>query len=147
MYEVSPEVVSYATSYEPAGVLSQQRGESYYWVPGPAEASPEAAQSIETASAMIEPTANATVITYEIDERIVYLTNERPIPGFYAQTADHLFVWIPGVRDPTDADRELIQTVISAQQSGGKDALDREVRKLEAGREPPPEPQEAQAKS
>ena len=139
MYEISPEVVAYATSYKPVGVLSERRGENYYWLPGPAEASPESAQSIETASAMAEPTANATVITYEVDGRIVYLTNERPVPGFYAETWDHLFVWIPGVREPTDGERELMRTVISAQQSGGKHALDREVRRLEAGREPPPD--------
>jgi len=112
--------------------------ERYFWVPGPSDVSPEAKEWVVAAGAMPQPTANATVITYSAGGRIVYLTNERPVPGFYSETADQLFVWIPGVKEPTDEERDLIKTVIAAHQSGGKKALGREVRKLEANREPPP---------
>ncbi len=139
MYEVSPEVVAYATTYPPQGVFAEKQGQRYFWVPGPAEATAEAKQSIVTAGAMPQPTANATVITYDIGGRVVYLTNERPIPGFYAENADQLFVWIPGVREPTDDERNVIRTAITAHEAGGRDALDREVRKLEANREAPPD--------
>ncbi len=145
MYEISPEVVGYATTYEPQGVYAEQMGERYVWVPGPAAESPDAKRDVTAAGGMREPTANATVITYEIDGRIVYLTNEHPIPGYYAEPTDQLFVWIPGVQEPTDEDRKLVETVIRVHQSGGNEALDREVRKLEVGREPPPEAEPARA--
>lgn len=138
MYELSPEEVAYATTYAPDGVYAEKQGARYFWLPGPAVASAEARQLIVTAGAMPEPTANATVITYQIGDRIVYLTNEPPIPGFYREDDDQLFVWIPGVREPTDADRAAIGTAITAHEAGGREALDREVRKLETSREPPP---------
>ena len=53
-------------------------------------------------------------------------------------------MWIPGVQEPTDEERNLIQTAITAHRSGGKDALDREVRKLEANRERPPAAQDGE---
>ena len=143
MYEVNPEVVVYATTYTPPDVYSVQQGQRYYWAPGPADESAEAKQSIATAGELPQPTANATVITYTISGRIVYLTNERPAPGYYAETADQLFVWVPGVRSPTEDERDLIRTAITAHRSGGKDALAREVRKLEKNRErPPPVPED-----
>ena len=138
MYEISPEVVVYGTTDVPQGVYSVEQHERHYWVPGPADESAEAKQWIATAGAMAAPTANATVITYEVAGRFVYLTNERPAPGFYAEPADQLFAWVAGVVEPTDEERDLIQTVITAHQSGGKDALGRKVRKLEANREDPP---------
>jgi hypothetical protein len=87
---------------------------------------------------MEQPTANSTVITYTVAKRTVYLTNEQPARGIFSEPADQLFAWIPGVEDPSEEERKLIASVIDAHQSGGKDALDREVRKLERGREPPP---------
>jgi hypothetical protein len=138
MYETSPDAAVYGTTYEPDGVYSVKQGERYYWAPGPAKESADAKQLSTAAGDMTEPTANSTVITYAVGDRVVYLTNEAPIAGYFSETADHLYVWIPGVKDPTDEERALIATVIKAQQSGGKAALDREVRKLEKGREPPP---------
>jgi hypothetical protein len=139
MYEINDEVVSYATSYEPVGVYSVQHEDQFYWLPGPAKESKEASQWSASASDMKQPTANSTVITYAVGERIVYLTNERPIPGFYSESADELFVWIPGVQEPSDEERAIIREVVAAHRAGGKDALDREVRKLQQGREAPPE--------
>lgn len=138
MYEVSPEIVAYATTYEPADTYSEKHGDRYYWVPGPEKESANAKEWLAAAAGMEQPTANATVITYTVGDRVVYLTNERPAPEFYAETTDQLFVWVPGVRTPTDEDRALIARVIEAQKEGGKQALDREVRKLEKGREAPP---------
>ncbi len=139
MYEISDEVVSYATSYIPVDVYSERHGDHYYWVPGPANKSNEAKQWNTMAGEMKQPTANSTVITYAVAERTVYLTNERPVPGFFSATADELFVWIPGVKEPSDEERAVIDEVIAAHKAGGRDALDREVRKLQEGREAPPE--------
>jgi hypothetical protein len=98
----------------------------------------EAEQPVAQAASMDAPTANSTVITYQIDGRVVYLTNERPLPGYHSEPADNLFAWIPGVKEPGDAERDLLDRVVTAHLEGGKDALEREARKLEAGREPPP---------
>jgi hypothetical protein len=138
MYEVSDEVVVYATPNDPAGVYSRKHGERYYWTPGPASRSTEVAGWLESAEGMETPTANATVIQYKLGKRVVYLTNERPVPDVYAESVDHLFVWIPGVKDPSEEDRALIAQVGKAHRSGGKGALDREVRKLQKDRDPPP---------
>jgi hypothetical protein len=145
MYEVGPQVIGYSTTYEPEGVYSEEIGGRHVWVPGPAAESPDAKRDVTAVGEMNEPTANATVITYEVDGRIVYLTNEHPVPGYYTEQADQLFAWIPGVKEPTAEDRKLVETVISAHQSGGNIALDREVRKLEVNREPPPEAKPAEA--
>jgi hypothetical protein len=138
MYEVSDEVVVYATTYIPLDVYAVRHGERYFWAPGPSKESGEAKQWLVTAGAMPEPTANATVITYAVGGQVVYLTNERPVPDFHADPVDELFAWIPGVKKPNDEERKLVATVIKAHQSGGKDALGREVRKLETNRQPPP---------
>lgn len=138
MYEVSPEVVAYATSHPPARVYAEKQGDQYFWLPGPATPSVEAKAAIAKARGMSEPTANATVITYATGERIVYLTNERPFPGIYAEPTDQLFAWIPGVETPTEEQKSLIREVIAAHEAGGEKALDREVRKLEANRPAPP---------
>jgi hypothetical protein len=87
---------------------------------------------------MEQTTANSTEITYTIAGQTVYLTNEQPAHGIFSESTDQLFVWIPGVEDPSEEERKLIAAVIDAHSSGGKDALDREVRKLERGRESPP---------
>jgi hypothetical protein len=148
MYEINDDVVVYATTYAPKGVHSEKQGERYFWAPGPAEGDdPLVTDWIVLAGTMPQPTANATVITYTIGDRIVYMTNERPAPGFFTEEADRLYVWLPGVRKPTAEDLEVISRAVTAQQSGGKDALDREARKLEEGREPPPDPPEQDAAS
>ncbi len=138
MYEISSEVVVYATTTIPVDVYAVQQGERFHWVPGPAQTSPETKDWIAKSGAMSQPTANATVITYRIGPYTVYLTNERPVPGFYAETSDQLFAWIPGVREPNQEERDALATAINAQQSGGKLALEREVRKLEENHAPPP---------
>jgi hypothetical protein len=138
MYEIDADVVAYATTYEPTAVYSVKKGEFYYWVPGPEEASDAVDKWSASAADMKQPTANSTVITYTVDEQIVYLTNERPAPGFYAKPSAELFVWIPGVQDPTDSEKAMIEEVIKAQAAGGRAALDREARKLEEGHEAPP---------
>ena len=118
---------------------AREQAEVWAQAPGPAEASGEAKAWIVAAGAMPSPTANATVITYTIGPRIVYFTNERPVTGFFAEPSDQLFAWIPGVREPSDEERDAIRTAVTAQRAGGQAALDREARKLEKGREPPPE--------
>ncbi|MBW2289711.1 MAG: hypothetical protein JRG90_18065 [Deltaproteobacteria bacterium] len=138
MYEETPKVVVYATPYRPTDVFSAKHGDYYYWVPGVTTESSQTKLWTATAVAMKQPTANSTVITYTAAEQTVYLTNEQPAPGIFSESTDQLFVWIPGVEDPSEEERKLIASVIDAHQSGGKDALDREVRKLEKGREPPP---------
>jgi hypothetical protein len=148
MYEISPEIVAYATTYPPPGIDAKKQGDSWYWVPGPADSSAgDTRQSVDAAAGMDQPTANSAVITYATEGRIVYLTNERPIPGYYSEPADNLFAWVPGVREPNDADRELIGRVVEAHVQGGKNALDREARKLQAGHEPPPPRPEAGEKA
>jgi hypothetical protein len=136
-------VVAYATTYAPKDVYSETFGGRYFWLPGPSERSANAKEWLDTAGRMEQPTANATVITYTVGDRVVYLTNERPAPGFFAEGTDQLFAWIPGVRKPTEADRALLERVIRAQKEGGKQALDREVRKLQQGRDAPPDPTES----
>lgn len=138
MYEIDPTVVVYSTDYRPEGIAAVKKGERYYWTPGPKDKSREVEKWASQASAMAGPTANATLITYTIGSRTVYLTNERPAPGFFAEPSDQLFAWIPGVRDPTQADRESIGTAIAAHRAGGRQALDREARKLEDDHAPPP---------
>jgi hypothetical protein len=63
------------------------------------------------------PTANSTVITYAAGDRTVYMTNEPPIPGFYSEASDELFVWIPGVEEPSDEDRAVVARVIAAHEA------------------------------
>ena len=138
MYEIDPQVVVYATSYEPVGVYSVEQGTRFYWAPGPSQKAADAKKWIEQAGAMPAPTANATVITYTIGKQLVYLTNEAPAPGFFSEPSDQLFAWIPGVRKPSDEERDAIRSAITAQDAGGRAALDREARKLEKNREPPP---------
>ncbi len=138
MYEVAPDVVVYATTYRPEGVYAEKQGTRFFWAPGPKKSSSDAKGWIEKAGSMPAPSANATVITYTIGKRIVYLTNERPAPGFFAESASHLFAWIPGVREPDEEELDTIRTAITAQRAGGQAALDREARKLETSREPPP---------
>ena len=138
MYEQTPKVVVYATTYRPEEVHSAKHGDYYYWVPGVTTESSQSKLWTATAIAMNQPTANSTVITYTMADQTVYLTNEPPVPGIYAAPADQLFVWIPGVGDPTEEQQQTIAAVIEAHESGGKDALDREVRKLEKDRDPPP---------
>jgi hypothetical protein len=77
-------------------------------------------------------TANATVITYTIGVHFVYRTNEPPVPGIYAEQTDLLFVWIPGVREPSAIERNAIASALKA-----------EVRKLQHERSPPPSAAEA----
>ena len=138
MYEVSPEVSVYATPSIPVDVYAVRDDGFYYWLPGPAKESDEVNQLIAEASELDRATGNSTVITYAAAGRTIYLTNERPIPGYYSEQSDHLFVWLPGVKDPTDEEKELVGLVISAHREGGQAALDREVRKLEEDREEPP---------
>lgn len=138
MYEIDPTVVVYSTDYRPAGVETVKKGDRHFWAPGPKDKSREVEQWASLASAMPAPTANATLITYTIGSRTVYLTNERPAPGYFSESSDQLFAWIPGVRKPSESDREAIGTAIAAHRAGGRNALDREARKLEANREPPP---------
>jgi hypothetical protein len=139
MYEVNSQVVAYATTYTPTGVYFEKVGGRNFWLPGPSERSANAKEWLDQAGKMEQPTANATVITYQVGERLVYMTNEHPAPGYFAEQTDQLFAWIPGVRKPSTADRALLEKVIAAQKEGGKEALDREVRKLEKGRDAPPE--------
>lgn len=138
MYEETPEVVVYATPYRPTDVHSTKHGDYYFWVPGVTTESSQTKLWTATAVAMKQPTANSTVITYSIEGQTVYLTNEPPAPRIFSGSTDQLFVWIPGVEDPSEEEQQRIAAVIDAHSSGGKDALDREVRKLERGREPPP---------
>ena len=143
MYELSDGLVVYSTSYEPNGVYAEQLSGRYFWPPGLADRSSEAKEWIARAAGTEIPTANATVITYTIGDHFVYLTNEPPVPGIYAEQADLLFVWIPGVREPSEDERNAIATAISAHNGGGASALEAEVRKLQVERSPPPSAAEA----
>jgi hypothetical protein len=78
------------------------------------------------------------VITYTIGDDLVYLTNEPPVLGIHAEQADLLFVWIPGVREPSATEKDAIATAISAHGGGGGSSLEAEVRKLQDTRSPPP---------
>jgi len=139
MYEENDDVSVYRTSYKPTGVYFSEKDGQYYWAPGPSSESADASEWTSAAASMKEPTANSTVITYTVGDQIVYLTNEKPLPGYFSEPTDQLFVWIPGVETPTDEQREIIARVIKAHSSGGQAALDREVRKLEKDRDPPPD--------
>jgi hypothetical protein len=137
MYEIATDLVVYATSYEPRGVYSKKINDRYFWPPGLAKSSPEAKGWVSRAAEMSKPSSNATVITYTIGEKLVYLTNERPVFGIHAERSDALFVWIPGVREPSSEEKDAIATAVSAHSEGGGKALDLEVRKLEEDRSPP----------
>ncbi len=139
MYELDSERVVYSTDHRPEGIYSVKKGQRYFWAPGPAARSREVESWTKEASAMSAPTANSTLITYTIGPRAVYLTNERPAPGYFSESFDQLYAWIPGVRDPSPSDRDAIATAIAAHRSGGRQALDREARKLEKDHEPPPQ--------
>ncbi|MBW2389063.1 MAG: hypothetical protein JRG89_11585 [Deltaproteobacteria bacterium] len=138
MYELSKDVVVYSTSYEPQGVYSVKKDGRYFWPPGLAEDSPEAGEWIEQAAEIEQPSANASVIIYTIGDRSVYLTNESPVTGIHFERSGALFVWIPGVRDPSAEERDAIATAITAHGEGGSSALEAEVRKLQDERSPPP---------
>lgn len=138
MYELAPGLVVYSTSYKPKGVYGEQKSGRYFWPPGPAATSSEAQEWIARASGMKTPTANATVITYTIGDNLVYLTNEPPVLGIYAEQADLLFVWIPGVREPSANEKNAIATAINAHDGAGASSLEAEVRKLQDERSPPP---------
>jgi hypothetical protein len=138
MYEIDPSVVVYSTDYEPEGVYSVKRGERHFWVPGAKKGARDIDNWTKLASSMPAPTANASMITYGIGSQVVYFTSERPAPGFYSAPSNNMFVWIPGVREPRDGDLAVIDRAIEAHRAGGQNALDREARKLELNRDPPP---------
>jgi hypothetical protein len=137
MYRVASDTVVYATSYEPQGLYWEDVKDRYLWVPGAATASSAVKTAIEHASTMSVPTANATVITYTISGERVYLTNEAPIAGTFSERADVLYAWIPGVRSPTQAQKDAIATAVTAHQQGGAQALASEVQKLQQGKPAP----------
>jgi len=123
MYQISPDAVVYVTSYQPQGVYSSATNGRFYWVPGPAAASDEVSNDINAAVSMEQPSANATVITYAIAGNLVYLTGQPPLRGFYAQPADSLFAWMPGVTQPTQAQRDAIGTAVVVHHQEGAKAL------------------------
>jgi hypothetical protein len=137
MYRVASDTVVYATSYQPQGLYWQDVKDRYFWVPGAATGAPQVTTAIAHATSMSAPTANATVITYTIGAERVYLTNEAPLAGTYAQRADVLYAWIPGVASPTQAQRDAIATAVTAHEQTGAKALAGEVQKLEAGKPAP----------
>jgi hypothetical protein len=137
MYEVSSEAVVYSTSYNPKGMYWENVKGRSYWVPGAAKASREVKKAIQRAGAMTTPTANATVITYTIGEDLVYLTNEAPLTGIYSQRADVLHAWIPGVTNPTEAERNAIATAVTAHEQGGAKALASKVEELQKSKPAP----------
>jgi len=137
MYRVASDTVVYATSYQPQNLYWQEIHGRAYWVPGAATGTPDVKSSIAHASEMKTPTANATVITYDIDGARVYLTNEAPVAGVYSQRADVLYAWLPGVSDPTQAQRDTIATAVTAHRQGGEQALTKQVQQLEKARPAP----------
>ena len=138
MYEVDPGTVVYATTYEPDDVYSTEDDGRYFWLPGAKKNTKDAKKSIEAAIEAEKPTANATVITYQMGDRLVYLTNEPPVEGTYSTHSEELFAWIAGVAEPSSKDRDAIAGALTAHGEGGSAALEREVRKLQESREPPP---------
>jgi hypothetical protein len=137
MYEISPKLVVYATSYDPEGLYAEKSGEYYYWVPGAAKGTPEVKKWIKQAQQRDEPTANSTVITYTINDRLVYLTNERPMQNIHAEQADGLYAWLSGVAAPNEKQQDALTTALTTHREGGEKALDAKVRELQEGREPP----------
>jgi len=137
-YEVAGGGVVYSSDFRPEGVQAVKQDGRYFWALGPSAPRQETDAWVARAAAMEKPTANATVITYAIGDRRVYLTNEKPAPGYYAEPCDQLYAWLPGVRHPTDEERQAIATASAAHRAGGREALDREARKLERGHAPPP---------
>lgn len=137
MYRVASDTVVYATSYQPQGMYWQEIHGRSYWVPGAAQGTPDVKSSIAHAAEMKTPTANATVITYDISGERVYLTNEAPLAGTYTQRADVLYAWLPGVTSPTQAQRDAIATAVTAHENGGAQALAKQVQQMEAGKAPP----------
>ncbi|MEW6268823.1 MAG: hypothetical protein AB1689_05945 [Thermodesulfobacteriota bacterium] len=137
MYRVASDTVVYATSYAPQGLYWQDVKDRYLWVPGAANGSSDVKTAIERAAGMTVPTANATVITYTIAGERVYLTNEAPIAGTFSERADVLYAWIPGVTRPTQAQKDVVATAVTAHQQAGAQALAGEVQKLQQGKPAP----------
>jgi hypothetical protein len=137
MYELEPSVVVYSTSYEPEGLYSVAHTDRYYWVPGVKKKSPLAAERIERAIEAKKPSANATVITYQVGDDLVYLTNEPPVDGIHAQSSDRIYAWIPGTSEPSQQQTDALATALTAHRDGGSASLEREVRKLQESRQPP----------
>jgi hypothetical protein len=139
VYEAAEGVSVYSTSWEPDDVYSEPHEGQFYWVGGESEATPELEGWIATAvEARDKPDANASVISYEVSDRTVYLTSEPAAPGTYAKQEDGLYAWIPGVSEPSDEDEAAIATALRTQAGAGGEALEKEVRGLEEGREEPP---------
>lgn len=138
MYELAPDLVVYSSDKKPQGVHAAKYGKRYFWAPGPTKADPRTDDWLRRASEMKAPTANASIITYGIGGQVVYLTSEKPSPGYFSETSDQLYAWMPGVLHPNDAQNDAIGTALAAHRAGGRQALDREARKLEQKRDPPP---------
>lgn len=133
-YDMSSGVVVYSTSYAPTGVFSSQANGRYYWIPGAATGTPEVEDNIEAATEMAQPSANATVVTYTVNGERTYLTSQPPIAGIYNQPADRLYAWMPGVKDPTQAERDIVGSVVAAHRDNGARALHDEVSRAAAVR-------------
>jgi len=141
MYDIEPGVAVYSTSYDPEDVYSKKKDGRHYWVPGAKKGSKQVKGWIKGAIESNEPTANATVITYELGAELVYLTNEAPMPGIHTRRSGDLHAWIAGVSQPSEEERDALAAALTAHSGGGSAALEREVRKLQESREPPPKPE------
>lgn len=107
-------------------------------MPGVNKTSKEVEAWIQSAIAADKPSANGTVITYQMGQRLVYLSNEAPVEGVYSRKSGEFFGWIAGVTDAEPAQRDAIAGAIAAHAGGGSAALEREVRKLQNSRDAPP---------
>lgn len=123
MFQVSPGVAVYVTSFRPQGVYCKDVEGRYYWIPGAASASPEVDDALNAAAAMQQPTANATVITYAVGGSLVYFTAQPPLHGIYSQSATSLYAWMPGIAQPSDAQRDAIAASVTVHGQQGARAL------------------------
>lgn len=123
LYQVTPDAAVYATSYAPQGVYCKDVAGRCYWIPGVAAASPDVASLLDDAAGMAQPTANATVITYNVGGNLVYFTGQSPFGNVYRMPVDGLQAWMPGVLQPTDAQRAAIATSATLHRQQGARAL------------------------
>jgi hypothetical protein len=119
----TPRVAVYATTYAPRGLYAAALGDRYYWVPGAASSSADVDSAIESASRMSGPTSGGTVIAYDLEGGTVFLTNEPPLDGIFEKRLGNLHAWMPGVAAPSEAERQAIETALTAHANGGSEAL------------------------
>ena len=72
---------------------------------------------------MSGPTSGGTVIAYDLDGGTVFLTDEAPLAGIFEKRIGSLHAWMPGVTAPDGAQRQAIDTALTAHAQGGSEAL------------------------